>query len=265
MTGAITFMEAKTMDKQSLPKLETEGFTIVSAQRASVSTGALSDGVSWRERASGLMRRVGIPGSESLRPGKQITDVDPAYKKLLIKTGICAGVAIVLLVVSSIGTPVTQDITNTINQVVNHEFDIDKDIGRLKFVKTLDESRAVFSAGPGVLATYPADGKIVTRYGEGGSKGVRIDMTGNAACIAKGTVTAVGEIGNMGYVKIELDTGETLVYHNVMPAVQVNDIVMPGQTVGAVSGEYLYLEMMDGEEYIDPITYIEQRVAAVLQ
>ena len=253
------------MDKQILPKLETEGFTIVSTPRVSVSTGVLSDGVSWREKALGLMRRAGIPGGESLRPSKQIADVDPAYKKLLVKTGICAGLAIVLLVVSSIDTPVTQDITNTINQVVNHEFDIDKDIGRLKFVKTLDETRAVFSAGPGVLATYPADGKIVTRFGEGGSKGVRIDMTGNAACIAKGTVTAVGEIGSMGYVKVVLDTGEMLAYYNVMPAVQVRDIVMPGQTVGTVSGEYLYMEMMDGEEYIDPITYIEQRVAAVLQ
>ena len=210
------------------------------------------------------MRRAGIPGRVSPRPDKQSDNVDPAYKKLLIKTGICAGLAIVLLVISSINSPATQNFTNTINQVVNHEFDIDKDIGRLKFVRTLDESRAVFSAQPGVLATYPADGRIVTRFGEGGSMGVRIDATGSAACIAKGTVTAVGEIGGSGYVKIVLDTGETLVYHNVVPAVQVNDIVMPGQTVGAVSKEHLYLEMMSGDEYIDPIEYIEQRAAGVL-
>jgi murein DD-endopeptidase MepM/ murein hydrolase activator NlpD len=191
--------------------------------------------------------------------------VDPAYRKLLIKTGICAGLAIVLLVISSIDTPGAQGLTDTLNQVVNQEFDIDKDIGRLKFVQTLDETEAVFSAEPGVLATYPADGRIVTRYGEGGANGVRIEAVGNVASIAKGTVTAVGDIGNMGYAKVTLDTGQTVAYYNVDPAVQVDDIVMPGQTIGVVLGSYLYLEMKDGDEYIDPIAFIEQKVEAVLQ
>lgn len=252
------------MEKGSLPKLNIDGFTIVTGRSAAAPAG--NTGASFRQRASGLLRRAGVNLSESPRATPHKGDVDPAYKKLLIKTGICAGLAIVLLIISSVGTPAGQDITDTLNQVVNHEFDIDEDIGRLKFVQTLDETQAVFSAQPETLATYPVDGKIVTRYGESGSKGVRIEAAGrSAACIAKGTVTSVGEIGGMGYVRIALDTGETVVYHNVDPAVRVDDIVMTGQTVGTVTGDYLYLEMTDGGEYIDPLAYIEQKVAAVLQ
>lgn len=245
------------MEKKSLPKLETDGFTIYTTEYAPGNSKA-----TWRDRASGVMKRAGLPVRPKAQPRND--DIDPAYRKLLVKTGICAGIAIVLLVVSSINTPTTQNITDTLNQVVNHEFDIDKDIGRLKFVQTLDETEAVFSAEPGVLATYPADGVVVTRYGEGGSKGVRIEATGNASCIAKGTVTSVGDISGMGYVKVVLDSGETVVYHNVDPAVRVDDIVMPGQTIGSVTGGYLYLEMTNGDEYIDPISYIEQKVSAVL-
>lgn len=248
------------MEKQSLPKLEIEGFTVRSGGYMPQTTNRDT----WRSRASGLMHRAGVSRN---RKAEIRTDgeEDPAYRKLLIKTGICAALAIALLVISTIDTPGTQNLTDAINQVVNHEFDIDKDIGRLKFVKSLDETEAVFSAEPAGLATYPAEGNVVTRFGEGGANGVRIETAGNIACIAKGTVTAVGDISGMGYVKMTLDTGETVAYYNMEPAVKVDDIVMPGQTVGAVSGSYLYMEMKNGDEYIDPIAFIEQKAAAVLQ
>ena len=254
------YMEAKTMEKQSLPKLEIEGFTIRSGEHVSKTTRTAT----WRARATGLMRRAGVSTERKTgaRPGKE---EDPAYRKLLIKTGICAALAIALLVISTIDTPGTQGLTDTLNEVVNQEFDIDKDIGRLKFVQTLDETEAVFSAQPAVMATYPADGKIVTQFGENGADGVRIEASGNALCIAKATVTAVGDIGGAGYVEISLDTGETVTYYNVDPAVKVKDIVMPGQTIGSVSGKYLYMEMKNGGDYIDPIAFIEQKTKAVLQ
>ncbi len=249
------------MDKDSLPKLETEGFTTYSGGY----TYAEQRKESWRDRATDVMRRAGVSTRTKQHRAVSKDDVDPAYRKLLIKTGICAGLAIVLLVVSSIDTPGAQNITDTMDQVVSHEFDIDKDIGRLKFVQTLDESEAVFSAQPGALAVYPADGRVVTAFGENGSKGVRIEAKGDVSCIAKGTVTAVGEVGSMGYVELVLDTGETLVYHNIEPAVQVDDIVVPSQPMGTVSGSYLYLEMLDGEEYVDPLAYVQQEITGDLQ
>ena len=260
------YMEAKIMEKQSLPKLDIEGFTTTypsgrSLYRSGNGTSQAAGNVSWRDRASRLMRGEG--GTAREKPGNSPDgDVDPAYRKLLVKTGICAAVAIALLVISTAETPGGGGITDTLNQVVNHEFDIDKDIGRLKFVQTLDETEAVFSEQPGLLtAVYPADGDIVTGYGEAGSHGVRMEASGSVACIARGTVTAVGEIGDAGYIKTVLDTGETEVYYNVDPTVKVDDIVAAGQTVGEVEGGYLYLEMKDGEEYIDPIAFIEQKIS----
>jgi len=257
------------MEKQSLPKLDIEGFTTYPPGRNSYRPGnsafRAASNASWRGRASRLMHRK--DGAAGEKPGGSPGgDVDPAYRKLLIKTGICAAVAIALLVISTAETPGGGGITDTLNRVVNHEFDIDKDIGRLKFVQTLDETEAVFSEQPGLLAAvYPADGDVVTGFGEAGSRGVRIEAAGSIACIAKGTVMAVGEIDGTGYIKTVLDTGETAAYYNVNPAVKVDDIVTAGQTVGEVMGGYLYLEMKDGEEYIDPIAFIEQKISAVLQ
>ena len=249
------------MDKNSLPKLEMEGFTSYTKGYAFEE----QKRATWRSRAADVMRQAGISVGAKAHRAASSDDTDPAFRKLLIKTGICAGLAVVLLVVSSINTPDAQNVTDTVNQVVSHEFDIDKDIGRLKFVQTLDETEAVFSAQPDALAVYPADGRVVTAFGEDGSKGVRIEASGDVSCIAKATVTAVGEIGSMGYVELALDTGETLMYHNIEPAVQVDDIVMSGQTVGAVTGSYLYLEMLSGDEYVDPLAYVQQEITGELQ
>jgi len=257
-------MEARTMEKQSLPKLEIEGFTIYpsggGSYRPDISAARAATKISWRDRAFRLVRRKGRAAGKASGD-----DVDPAYKKLLIKTGICAAIAIALLVISTVETP-GSGVTDTLNRVVTHEFDIDKDIGRLKFVQTLDEVEAVFSEQPGQpSAVYPASGDIVTEFGKTGSKGVRIKASGSVSSIARSTVTAVGEIGGAGYVVTVLDTGETVTYYNIDPVVQVDDIVEAGQTVGKVLDGHLYVEMKEGEEYIDPIAFIEQQISAVQQ
>ena len=150
---------------------------------------------------------------------------------------------------------------------MNHEFDIDEDIGKLKFVQSLDdETESVFSALPDASVVYPVEGEIITEYGENGAKGVRIvPVESEVVSIAKGTVTTVGTIDGMGYVKIVLDAGETAVFYNIAPTAQVDDIVYPGQSIGDVTGDFLYLEMTSDGEYIDPIAYIEQRAAMVVQ
>jgi hypothetical protein len=253
------------MEKQSLPKLDIEGFTIYpsgnSPYRPETGVFRTAGKTFWRDRASRLMHRRGRAAGET--PGD---DADPAYRKLLIKTGICAAVAIALLVVSTAETPGSSGITDTLNQVVTHEFDIDKDIGRLKFVQTLDEVEAVFSEQPGMPSVvYPASGDIVTEFGKAGAKGVRIEASGSVRCIARSTVTVVGEIGGAGYVVTALDTGETVTYYNIDPAVKVNDIVEAGQMVGNMLDGCLYVEMKEGGEYIDPIAFIEQKLLAVQQ
>ena len=231
------------MEKQSLPKLELEGFTIypsgTSPYRPEDSAARTARKASWRDRAFRLVRRRGRAAGKA--PGD---DVDPAYRKLLIKTGICAAIAIALLVISTVETPGSGGVTDTLNRVVSHEFDIDKDIGRLKFVQTLDEVEAVFSEQPGMPpVVYPANGDIVTEFGKAGSKGVRIEASGSVRSIARSTVTAVGEISGAGYVVTVLDTGETMTYYNIDPVVQVDDIVEAGPDGGQDAGRLSLCEI----------------------
>ncbi|MFA5676313.1 MAG: hypothetical protein WDA65_07280 [Christensenellales bacterium] len=241
-------MEVLAMENRNLPRLETDGFITAGMQKR-------ADKLSGKLRTP--IKTSGIPNDE----------LDIGYKKLLYKTGICAAIAIALLIVSSINNPAAEKLTETIGSAANHQLEIDEDIGRLKFVQNLgEESSSVFSAYPESSVVYPADGEIVTRFGESGSFGVRMTaQSEDILCIAKGTVSSVGEIGDAGYVTLVLDSGETAAFYNVIPAVKINDIVLPGQPLGVLSGKYLYFEMRDGEEYIDPLGFIKQQAVASLQ
>ena len=253
------------MEKESLPKLETAGFTSVGGK----SIGKSPRMASWKTKAVSAVKRINGPTDASNTKAEKGAPqvVDAAYKRLLVKTGICAGIAIVILIISSINTPTANNISEVIEQTVNHEFDIDEDIGRLKFVQSLDEGlESVFSPTSYTGAVYPADGDVVTAFGDSGAKGVRIaPVETEISSIAKGTVTAVGKIDSMGYVEVALDTGETAVYYNVSPLVQVDDIIYAGQALGNLEGDYLYLELKDGEDYIDPLAYVEQHIVQVIQ
>jgi murein DD-endopeptidase MepM/ murein hydrolase activator NlpD len=242
------------MEKPSLPKLETEGFVTRQIERPT-----------WKRKAQGLAQSIGMKREKPKANADD--DIDIGYKRLLAKTGVCAAVAVTILIISSLSTPATANVTQAVDYVVNHEFDVDEDIGRLKFVEALDgETESVFSAVPDSLVVYPADGDVVTAFGEGGSTGVRMSaQTKDILNMAKGTVTSVGDIGGEGYVEVVLDSGETVVYHNLTPEVKVDDIVMPGQVIGEIVDNYIYMEMKDGDAYIDPIAYIKEHAGMVLQ
>ena len=247
------------MDKDRLPKLELDGFTSVARERRTPVR---------KKRPPAITRRLMAPVKSIKKTAKKNSEeVDIGYKRLMIKTGVCAAIAVVILALSSIDTPVTNSITDTVGEAIGHEFDIEEDIGRLKFVQNLsDDTQGVFAETDSAAVVYPAEGEVITSFGESGSSGVRIVPVGTEiVSIAKGTVTEVGEVSGSGYVKVVLDAGETAVYYNIEPLVQCDDIVQPAQPIGHVQGDYLYLEMTDGGEYIDPITYIIQKAALVAQ
>lgn len=237
------------MEKRELPKLEIDGFVTRHYEKPT-----------WKKKAAKLVH--------TLKPEKKAkdNDVDIAYKRLLAKTGVCAAVAVTILVISSLSTPAAAEVNRAVDYVVNHEFDVDKDIGRLKFVEALDETESVFSAMPEGAIVYPADGDVETAFGEGGSTGVKMStQTPDIMNIAKGTVMQVGESSGEGYVAVELDSGESIVYHNLTASVKVDDIVMPGQVIGQTEEGYLFIEMKKDGSYIDPIAYINAHAGAALQ
>ena len=261
------------MQKDQLPKLELDGFETpgqktmpAAGRRENTATAGRPEkaarAVRWRGTAEKLAGKAGL--RIEWKEPKASDEVDIGYKRLLVKTGICAAIAIAILIISAVSPPgVQQQPAEAAEDALSQEFDIDKDIGRLKFVQTLDEEvESVMSVLPDSVAVYPSDGEVVTAFGQSGSKGVRFSSEGSTAySIAKATVTAMGEIDGQGYVKLLLDTGETALYCNIEPNVLVDDIVMPGQAIGTLTGDYLYVELKSGEEYVDPIAYISAQGA----
>jgi murein DD-endopeptidase MepM/ murein hydrolase activator NlpD len=179
-----------------------------------------------------------------------------------VKTGICAALAIAILIIGTVTAPGAGNGVKADSHAASQEFDIPEDIGKLKFVESLDDVTSVMSVLPDDAAVYPSDGEVVTAFGQAGSCGVRFGAAdGTVYSIARGTVAATGEIGGEGYVKTLLDTGETVLYVGLDPLVQTDDIVQPGQIIGTVTADYLYVEMKQGETYVDPAAYIAARAA----
>jgi len=248
------------MQTDQLPKLELDGFHASAPNQPAQS---IPLDIGWRKKAAEIAKKAGVKIQwKKQKPGD---DIDIGYKRLLVKTGICAAVAIAILIISTVSPSIGQQLETTAGDTLSQEFDIPEDIGKLKFVEKLDdEAQSVMSVLPDSAVVIPSDGEVLTTFGQAGSSGVRYGADGQTAyCIARATVTMVGEVDGQGYVRLVLDTGETALYYNVDPLVQVDDIVQPGQIVGTVSGDYLYVEMKDGEEYIDPIAYINGHTAAM--
>lgn len=251
------------MDKNSLPKLETDGFTYEQKRKRQSASKLAGD----------LMRIARVAGnnikkfrSEGSKGKADRCEPDIKYRRFMFKTGACAVIAVVILGIASVDSPDTKSITQALNGTQQRQFNMDEDIGRLKFVNTLgNESQSVFSSSPAGLAVYPAEGDIVTAFGQSGSQGVRIKpVNAKAVSISKGSVGQTGEINGEQYIKITLDTGEAVFYYGINPVVKVHDIVTAGQQVGDITGDYLYIEIRDKDKYIDPITFIEQQQSAAV-
>ena len=98
------------MDKNRLQELELDGFTSAAQRRKPPL---------WKTRAADLADKIRKPiGRIKTRPAPEEADeepqnIDATYKRLLIKTGICAVIAIAILTISSIDSPVTNSITGS--------------------------------------------------------------------------------------------------------------------------------------------------------
>lgn len=256
------------MDKDIMPKLELDGFTYETrrlAQNPNLNEGWTSKAAKFAKSAQERLKNIKFSKTDAKR-GQ--SEPELKYRRLLIKTGACAVIAVVILGIASVNTQNADAIKQAINSTVNHEFDMDQDIGKLKFVDNLnDETESVFSPLPDAAAVYPAASyNVVTAFGKAGSQGVRLKLAGTQVLnIAKGTVDHIGKINGSEFVQVKFDTGETAYYYGIEPSVKLHDIVTAGQAIGNVTGDYLYVELKRGGACIDPMAYIEQREAAAVK
>ena len=130
--------------------------------------------------------------------GKERRRISKFGVKAAIACVICAG----CLAISMLDTPFTKKAASVINNILTYNLNIDESIGQLKFVQNIFPGTTAVFGGQTSLR-YPCEGNIVAKFGEGDSKGIRIQ----AAPSAKVTAAADGDGGAYPAAITELSFG----------------------------------------------------------
>lgn len=210
---------------------------------------------------------------------------------LLRNMVICAAIVLLVVILKSIDTPVTQNILGYVRDAVTTDFDIDETLGKLKFVDNLipDEVKAVFSEQTTpqgsldetaedliyseIKFSVPAEGKVIAFFGEktgeeGQNLNTGIDIQGdqndNLYAVADGYVTAIGEDETRRkYIEIDQGNNITTLYTGCSEvSVDVGYQVKKGQQIGKMgrteSGKpVIHFETWISGKPVDPLSLID--------
>jgi len=204
-------------------------------------------------------------------------------KKAAVSAAICAAV----LLFRSIDTPFTNDIIKGVKTAITSQLDIDKTLGKLKFVSNyLPDVAYVFAdeekmpsnqVEDQIKLIAPVKGKVVQRFGASleqqgeksmKSQGISIEGQEGAPvyAAADGEVIHIGENSELGsYVRLKHENGMETLYGNCVEiSVKVGDRVAQKDQIGKVgkSGAeekpILYFEARIDGEAIDPIELMDE-------
>jgi murein DD-endopeptidase MepM/ murein hydrolase activator NlpD len=252
------------MEDDKIKKLEISGFvnTPIKPEARGQRTIEVNARPGWYTRAvkKTMDRAKAVKSSISfVKKEKGEKDANKTYKDLLIKTGICAAIALTLLLVRNINSPFTNQITSEIKTAINTETDMEKEIGRLKFVENIFGSEPVLSEITGENDIYPVEGKVVKKFGEDDSKGVSIETALSAPVVASasGSVTKIGKTKDgIPFLKIAVDDKTQMVYTGVIARVKEKAKVKRGEILGTLKGNTLTWEVDKDGAAVDPLDYI---------
>ena len=186
-------------------------------------------------------------------------DESKTYKDLLIKTGICACIALTLLLVRNINSPFTNQVSDGIKTAINSDTDLEKELGRLKFVENIFGSEPVLSEIKGDDDIYPVEGKVIKKFGQEDSKGIAIETALSAPVVAAaaGSVAQVGKTEDgIPYLKIAVGENIEMQYTGVIARVKSKAKVARGEILGTLKGNTLTLEVYKDGVAVDPLEYI---------
>ncbi len=216
------------------------------------------DGSQRRERPA----RAGAKGSgrahDAAGPGAR----RPWRYDFLVQTGVCAVILLSVLGFQAVDTPLTNQITDGIGQMVTMEVDLGKDLGRLQFVRNIvPPSVLTFwenTADEPASLLRPIAGSVALEYSE---RQPGIVFTGTAPevfCAADGVVESVTRGDDGDYmVKIRHDGGIDTVYGLLQGVkVAVGDAVSAGQEIALAmpgrTGSHLYFQALRAGKAFDP-------------
>lgn len=154
------------------------------------------------------------------RPGKKVKLERPTAE-LLVKIGVCAVACALILGMKALNIPGAEPVVAGVKSALNQETELDKMLGKLKFVQ-LPDTLDVFASGDGKLAV-PVNAP--TAYVEPDAQYVVWENAPNAVvkASADGTVRAVGEDTILGkYVRLTHKGDLETVYYG-LEAVSVEE------------------------------------------
>jgi murein DD-endopeptidase MepM/ murein hydrolase activator NlpD len=253
-------------EKDNISKLEIAGFTNaeIRPEPKEIKTIAVNAHPGWYSetynRARGAVRNV----RSKLRFTKKGGDEEGrTIRSLMLKTGICAFIVLLLLLVKNIDSPFTNSVSAGVRDVLENNTDLEKEIGRLKFVQNLFGSEPVLSEITDSQYVYPVEGRVTKKFGEDNASGITIESTMNspvlsvAACTVKKLSAEVGGTA----LRAELEDGTEVVYTGVVPRVEEGDNVKKGGILGTLKGNSLALGIYQSGKAVDPLAFLSKRGA----
>ena len=208
------------------------------------------------DKAKSVRRRISFRQKDG-----EAKDESKTYKDLLIKTAVCACIALALLLVKNINSPFTNNLSKEIKTAINSQTDLEKEIGRLKFVENIFGSEPVLSDLSNASDVYPVEGKVTQKFGEKGSKGVTIETALSSPVLSatEGKVKAAGKADDgTPFLTVTVDEKTEIQYLGVIARVKEKAKVKKGEILGTLKGNTLTVQVQQDGKAVDPLTFIGQ-------
>jgi murein DD-endopeptidase MepM/ murein hydrolase activator NlpD len=270
--------EEKTFGKPTENRVITGHYPIVPVRRLQRRSGKQRT----REKLNAYRSKLPVLRRER-RTQKEDEQDKQETLSLMRKVGISAVVCLAVIAFKSIDTPITRDITEGVRIAITGQFDMDKTLGRLKFVKEYFPNVAsVFSEEekkPGNLIedqtrlSPPAEGKVIVKFGQiletkKRSEGIMIQGEKGAPiyAAADGEVIAIQEDKTLGtYIDIRHEDEMISRYGNcTQTLVKKGDKVLQKDVIGKLGkgdkegDTVLYFEVKVQGKAIDPLDVIRE-------
>lgn len=180
---------------------------------------------------------------------KRSDQMPPRYKKLVRNTLVCAIIALSIWGIKNIDTQLTNQVSAGIQDAVTSEFQVDEDLGRLKFV--MNDGAVSASSGDVVEYSVPVEGQVLETFASTGED-VRIQCKPQAVVnsMLAGTVLEAAEDS----VCVKNDNGTLTIYQGIKPCVSMGDKLQSADPVGEALEDEISIKSSMGSEYIDSLS-----------
>lgn len=195
---------------------------------------------------------------------------------ILKKIGICAAICVIIIIIKNIKLPIFQNAVYTIKSAITNQFDIDKTLGKLKFVSnyipslssvfnSLETTTSQLSNKNNTDILTPIEGHVLQKFSQQ-SQGIKISGA-DYAYIRAATDGLVSEVGNNekwgNYIVIRHNSGMEMRYAYCTKCnVKKGMNVIQNEIIGSIGSSkpslhnILYFEVRINNQPIDPMSKI---------